>query len=245
MKNSITLLILLFCLPLFVPAQEEESEAPDYRMVELNYMKPKVGMEDKFVEAVKKHNAEYHDEESPYDATLFYVRAGEDAGWFVWAMGTMTFTDMDDAPGKGDHRDDWSKSVAPYVAQYGDIEFWRYNEALSSSDGDSEMMEILWFLDIKEGEYYRFKAFMEKTQKIFADKEEDAHIWMGRFTANDRDVAISFPFDQWSDLDEEDWSMKEAYDEEYGEGTWDNALEEWEDFVEGNSRQIWMTVPGS
>lgn len=242
MRNPAKILLLLFCFPLFLMAQDD-GEKPDYAMVELNYIKVKPGMEMKFVQAVKNHNSKYHPD-GPYDASLFYIRTGNRAGWYVWAMGTMTYTDLDGAPGAGAHRDDWAKNIAPLVEEYGPIEMWRYNDKLSSSDGDSEAMEVLWFLDITWGEFYRFKAFMEKVQPIFDEKNEDMHVWMNQYNQMDgRDVAISWPFDKWADMDEDDWNMEEAYDEKYGEGSWDNAMEEWKDFVEGNVQEVWMTVP--
>jgi hypothetical protein len=206
-------------------------------MVELNYMKAKPGMEMKFVEAAKKHNAKYHPD-GPYDATMYYIRTGHDAGWYVWAMGGFTFTELDDAPGRGAHRDDWAKNVAPYVAEYGPIEMWRYNAKLSVNDGEPSAMQTLWFMDIARGEYYRFKSFMEDVQAIFDEKEDEMHVWNNVYNQDDgRDVAIVWPFDKWADLDEDDWKMKEAYDEKYGEGSWENALEEWEDFIEGNIQE--------
>lgn len=244
MKNRIKILVLLFCLPLFTFAQEEEGDAPDYFMVELNYMKAKPGMESKFVAAVKKHNAKYHPD-GPYNSNLDYIRTGQDAGWYVWSMGTLTYSDLDGAPGSGEHQDDWAKSVAPYVLEYGPIEMWKLNTDLSVSDGDSEPLESVWILEIEDGEYYRFKAFMEKIHKIFEAKEDEMHVWTRQHNQdNGRDVAIVWPFDKWSDLDkEEEWTMKEAYDEEYGSGSWENALEEWEDFVKGNKQAVWMRIP--
>ena len=243
MKNSISILILLFCLPLINFAQEEESDKPDYAMVELNYMKTKVGMEMKFVEAVKKHNAKYHPE-GPYDASLFYIGTGNEAGWYVWAMGAFTYSDLHNAPGAGEHRDNWAKTIAPYVEEYGRVEMWRYNEKLSTTDGDSEPLETIWWIDIESGEYYRFKAFMEDVQEIFDEKGDEMHVWNTQYSQNDgRDVAIVWPFDKWSDLDEEDWNMEEAYDEKHGKGSWDNALEEWDDFIKSNKQEVWMRVP--
>ncbi len=244
MKNRIKILVLLFCLPLFTFAQEEESDAPDYSIVELNYMKAKPGMESKFVAAVKKHNAKYHPD-GPYNSNMDYIRTGQDAGWYVWSMGTFTYSDLDGAPGAGDHQNDWAKSVAPYVQEYGPIEMWRLNTELSVFDGDSEPLETVWILEIEDGEYYRFKAFMEKIHVIFEAKEDEMHVWNREHNQdNGRDVAIVWPFDKWSDLDvEEDWTMKGAYDEEYGEGSWKNALEEWEDFVKSNQQAVWMRIP--
>ena len=243
MKNQLKILLLLFSFSLVSFAQDDGGEAPDYVMVELNYMKAKPGMESKFVEAVKKHNAKYHPE-GPYDASLFYIRTGSDAGWYVWAMGGMTFTDLDGAPGSGEHQDNWAKTIAPYVQEYGPIEFWRYNKKLSHSNGKAEPLEILWFVDIESGEYYRFKNLMEDIQAIHASKDDEMQVWNNSFNQGDgRDVAIAWTLDSWSDLDKEDWSMKEAYDEEYGEGSWENALEEWDDIIEKVKREVWMRVP--
>lgn len=243
MKNQIRILILLFCFPLLNFAQDDD-DSQDYAMVELNYMKAKPGMESKFVQAVKKHNASYH-ADGPYEATLHYIRTGNDAGWYVWAMGTFTYTDLDNAPGAGAHQDDWSKTIAPYVQEYGPIEMWRYNDKLSVSNEESESLETIWFMDIERGEGYRFRAFMEKVKKVFEDKDDEMHVWNNQYSQDDgREVAIVWPFAKWADLDDDDdWTMKEAYDEEYGEGAWDNALEEWEDVVAGMTQEVWMRIP--
>ena len=59
---------------------------------------------------------------------------------------------------------------------------------------------------------------------------------------NGRDVAIVWPFEKFADLDVDDWSMSEEFDEEYGDGAWDNAIKEWRASVEGQKRQIWTRV---
>ncbi len=237
MKNLTKTLIALLCAPMLLFAQEEESTK--YNMVVAEYIKVKVGMEAKFVEAVKKHNAKFHTK-APYASSLFRVSTGNEAGWFIWTMGTMTFTDVDGAPGSGAHADDWTKTIAPYVEEYGRSEYWRLNEKLSSFDDDSEPLQTVWFLDVKRGEYYRFKAFMEKVAKIHQNKKEEMHVWMNEFNqADGRDVAVTWPMDKWADLDSDDWKMKDEFDKEYGEGAWENALEEWEDVVEGVVQEVW------
>lgn len=240
MRNLTKILIGIFCIPMFLFAQD--GEEPKYRMSELIYIKVKMGMEPKFIEAVKGHNAKYHNEE-PYESSLFMISSGMESGWFVWAMGTMTFSDMDGAPGEGAHMDDWRKNVDPFVKEYGRTEYWRLNEKLSYSDGDSEPLQLLWFLDIERGEFYRFRAFMEKVAKIHTDKKEEIHVWMSQFYQPDgRDVAISWPMDKWADMDNEEWKMKDEFNKEYGEGAWDDALEEWKDVVDMTSQEIWRQV---
>ena len=240
MKNLTKFLTALLCAPMLLFAQEED--ASKYSMVNAEYIKVKEGMEEKFVAAVKSHNAKFH-AEAPYQSSLFRVTTGNEAGWFIWTMGTMTFTDLDDAPGQGAHADDWRKTIAPYVEEYGRTEFWRLNEKLSSFDNDSEPMQTVWFLDVKRGEYYRFKAFMEKVAKIHKDQKDEMHVWMSQFNQGDgRDVAITWPFDKWADLDTDDWKMKEEFEKEYGEGSWDDALDEWDDIVEGVVQEVWERV---
>ena len=36
--------------------------------------------------------------------------------------------------------------------------------------------------------------------------------------------------------------MKVEYDKTHGEGSWDNALEEWEDFDKNGNREVWRRV---
>ncbi len=240
MKILTKVLIALLCAPMLLFAQEEEPAK--YGMVAVEYIKVKVGMEKKFVAAVKSHNQKYH-ADAPYQSSLFRVATGSEAGWFVWTMGMMTFTDFDGAPGEGAHADDWRKTIAPYVEEYGRSEFWKHSDELSYSDGDSEPLQTLWLLDIKRGEYYRFKAFMEKVAKVHQNKKEEMHVWTNQFTEGDgRDVSITWPIDKWADLDNEDWKMKDEFDKEYGEGAWDDALEEWEDVVEGVSQKVWERI---
>ncbi|MDZ7845917.1 MAG: hypothetical protein U5L96_03590 [Owenweeksia sp.] len=240
MRRFTNLLVGVLCMPLFLFGQNAEKN--DYRLAELTYIKVKVGMEKKFVEAVKVHNEEYHSE-SPHQAGLYYITTGQEAGWFIWAMGGFTFTELDDAPGEGAHMDDWRKTIAPYVAEYGRTEYWRFAKELSVTNDISEPLETIWFMDIKRGEYYRFKAFMEKVKLIHEKMGDEIHLWTNEFHQPDgRDVAVVWPMENWAELDKEDWKIREEYNNEYGEGAWDNALEEWEDIIVELSQEVWRSV---
>lgn len=237
MKKLILVFVGMVCIPMLAQAQEEPTT--DYKMVELDYIKVKPGMEAKFEEAVKKHNDKFH-AKAPYESSLSYITTGNEAGWYVWIMGSFTFTDLDGAPAGGAHMDDWRKTIAPYVEEYGRTEFWRYNDKFSVANDKSEPMEVLWFIDVEKGEFYRFKAFMEKVQKVYKNKNEEMQVWMNQFNQGDgRDVAISWPIDNWAALDKDDWKMKDEFDKEFGEGAWDNALDEWDDIIKGVRREVW------
>lgn len=238
MKALKLFMVALFSLPLILTAQDEAK----YGMVELSYMKAKIGMEDKFVAAVKKHNEKYH-KEGVYEATLYSIATGDDAGWFVWAMGPLTFTDLDNSPGEGDHMDSWQKNVAPYIADYGRVEYWRWNEKLSNWKESDEKMINIWWMDLENGEYYRFKAFMEEVAPIFKEQDDEMNVYNNQFRkTGGRDVAIVWPMENWASMDEEGWNMKEEYEKKYGEGTWENALEEWDDFIAAMSGEVWKEL---
>ena len=71
MKKLKFLLFAAVLMPFLMHAQEET-----YRMVELSYMKAKVGMESKFEAAVKAHNAKYHKEGNDHCAILWAPLGG-------------------------------------------------------------------------------------------------------------------------------------------------------------------------
>lgn len=237
MRTLKHLLLGLFCLPLMMMAQSEA-----YRMVELSYMKAKPGMAQKFESAVKAHNEKYH-KEGKYGSGLYSIVTGNEAGWYVWTMGPCTFTDLDGRPGEGAHQDDWNKTIEPLVAEYGRTEYWRMNDKMSHRVQNDAKMIQLWWVDINRGEYYRFRNFMEKVQVINAKKNESISVYDNEFSQNDgRDVAIVWPLENWAAMDKDDWKMKDAYEEEYGAGSWQLALEEWKDVIEGMKQEVWKEL---
>ena len=68
-------------------------------------------------------------------------------------MGPCTFTDLDMRP-KGDaHGKDWEQNVAPTIAKYGAVEYWKHNPKWSFKSGtDEPKIEEIWVLGIKRGE---------------------------------------------------------------------------------------------
>ena len=238
-----SLLALLFCLPLFMMAQEEEAK-PKYGMVQDVYIKAKQGMQDKFEAAVKAHNEKYH-KEGAHQARLYSVITGRDAGWYIWEMGPGTYTDLDSRPGKGEHNEDWDNNVAQYIQKVGRVEYWKYNSKLSPSSEDAEDASkwIIWYFDVKRGEWYRFQDFMEKVKAINEKMGDSFGVWTNEFGQNDgREVSLSFPFSKWADLDEDDWNMREEYEKEHGPNSWTHALSEWRAVTTETVREVWVKV---
>ncbi|PKP14024.1 MAG: hypothetical protein CVU08_02190 [Bacteroidetes bacterium HGW-Bacteroidetes-3] len=240
-KKNLWVAVLISALLLTSIGFSQEMENKSYKMVELSYMLPKIGMEKAFVKAIKEHNNLYH-KEGAYAAQLDYITTGKEAGWYVWGMGSTTFTDLDKRPGKGAHADDWDKKVSPLVTKNGRVEYWKMNEKLSyGTAAGKTKYETVWFLDIKRGDDFRFKAFMMKVKEAYIKKGGDVYyVYENQFREDDgRDVAIVWPINSWSDMDKDDGGIKKTYEEINGEGSWDNAMKEWTDYTVGMISQVW------
>jgi len=219
-------------------AQEEES----YAMAEIIYIDVKVGMEKAFVSAVKEHNAMYH-KEGPYAAGLDVILSGNESGWYVWSMGPHTFTDLDNAPGEGAHADHWDAKIAPKIQSYGRQEYWKINSDLTYMSSEDEMKySTIWFIDVKRGDYYRFKALMTKINEAYKKKGKGSmRVFNNQFDDNDgRDVAISWDVRNFAEMDDKDGGVKKVYEEINGEGSWDNMIDEWEDITVSINQQLWQ-----
>jgi hypothetical protein len=230
MKKVLTLTGIVLVIFSSVWAQQP-SESPPI-VYENLYLLPKRGMEDKLEAAIKAHNQKFHPD-GPYRAVLRKVEYGEKAGWYVWVFGPATYSALDTRPDKENgHADDWSQTVDPLIETYGKSNLWEFNSDLSYG------MDILkksnyyeaWVVDIKRGEYYRFKAMIEKLKKAYESIGTTAFlVYNNPFHSGDNaDVSILWSFnsyDEWS----KDSGAKVAYEKLYGVGSWQNMLDEWED----------------
>lgn len=238
MKKVMKIMYLAVLVPFLALSQESNT---DYGMVQLSTMKCKIGSYDAFETAVKKHNAKYHKDK--YAANLWTINTGQNTGTYVWSMGLLTFTDMDGAPGKGDHGKDWTENIEIHIQDYGVTEFWKLNKKLSYSNDKMEKKQTVWLLDIKSDNYHRFEEFMKKVLVINKKNDNEIVVWNNQYTEDDgRDVAITFTYDKYAELDITEWKMKDEYDKEYGDGSWTKALKDWNDFVVSMKRSQWSRV---
>lgn len=231
----ITLLLATFLISSTTLAQAT------YQMVEVAFMRPKIGMEKAFENVVKEHNNTYH-KDGPYKGHLDLILTGKQAGWYAWIMGPCTFTDLDARPLSSAHEKHWEHKVTPTIAKYGSVEYWRHNEDLSYQSGtETPAIEEIWFIDLKRGDYYRFKTLITKIKEAFEKKGEgNMHIYNNQFNENNgRDIAIVWGMNNWAELDKEDASIKEVYEDINGKNSWQNAMDEWNEITEAIVRQLW------
>ena len=241
MKRMILTALIGALLPFLAYSQDD-----GYTMVETVYLKPKAGSGEKFVKAVKAHNEKYHKKDTPYNAWLETIITGPYTGWHVWIMGPCTFTQLDGRPGKDEGHDaDWNKSVTPYVEKVKLGEYWkRWDDLSYRAEGDQGgKMSTMWFIDIKKGEWSRFKNLMKQVKAVYEMRKDESYsLWGNQFNADDgRDVVIVWNFDKWAELDD-DSNFKADFEEVHGEGTFDFFLDEWEASIESRKEEVWMTV---
>jgi hypothetical protein len=228
MKKCLTLTSIVVFAVCSVFAQSSP-EKPTM-VTETMYMMPKRGMEDKFEAAVKAHDVKFHPE-GPYKAGLRKVEYGQKAGWYVWVFGPTTYASIDSRPTKeGGHAADWSATIDPLVETYGETRLWEYDDNLSYGKDFLKTAKYYeaWSIDLKRGEYYRFKALAEKLKKAYESLGTGSFIVYNNVlhTANGPDVSIIWSFnsfDEWS----KDPGAKAAYEKLYGADSWQHMVDEW------------------
>jgi hypothetical protein len=201
---------------------------------EAMYILPKRGMEEKFEAAVKAHNAKFHPD-GPYVAGLRKVEYGKKAGWYVWVYGPTTYASLDTRPAKENgHAADWDATVEPLVETYGETGLWERNEKLSYGVDilkTAKYVEV-WMVNLKDDQYYRFKAMAEKLQKTYESIGTTAFVVLNNaiHTSGGADVALLWSFNSYGEW-AKDTGTKAAFEKLYGANSWQNMLDEWDDVL--------------
>lgn len=239
MKKLFFMMMAVLIISTSLLAQEDKK---NYIQHELSYIMVKNGMEKKFEAAVRNHINKYH-LAKPNQAALFQITNGTRVGWYVFNAGPTTFTDMDKRPNGAEHDADWEKNISPLIEKYGDTEFWRLNADLSSTkDVEFKMLQVT-FISINRSEYYRFKAISEKLKKVAEENGRARWVYNKQFLQDGTpSIAIVNPLANWAALDADEWKMRPAFEEIFGEGSFDNGRTEWYASVAAIFTEVWREV---
>jgi hypothetical protein len=221
-------------------ALAQTSDAKPTMVSESTYILPKKGMEENFEAAVKAHDLKYHPE-GQYKAGLRKIEYGEKAGWYSWVFGPTTYAALDTRPTKENgHADDWAKTIDPLVETYGTVNLWNYNLDLSYGIDilkKSNYYEI-WQVQLKPGQYYRFKELAGKIKKAYESMANTAFIILENpVHSKSGDVAILWSFNSYDAWSKDDGSKK-TYEKLFGEGSWQQVLDEWSGIVVDYTSEI-------
>jgi hypothetical protein len=241
-KNMILVLIVLSSA---MSAISQTATTPPQQVIEVQYLLPKQGMEDKFEAAVLAHNKKFHPD-GPYVAYLRKIEYGPKTGWYAWVMGPTAYASLDTRPDKENgHAQDWSTTIDPLIDKYGETNLWNLNADLSYGFDIFKQAKHYesWGVDLKPGQYYRFKAIAEKLKKIYASMGTTAFIVLDNqlHTAGGADVALIWSFNTFSDWSKDDGLMA-AYEKQYGAGSWQQLLSEWRDIIVDYTADVRTTI---
>ena len=83
--------------------------------------------------------------------------------------------------------------------------------------------------------------FIEKVKKAHEKRGEGSlNVYNNQFRDDEgRDVAIVWAFNNWAEMDEDDGGIKDSFEEIYGEGSWNNALKDWQASTKTINSQVW------
>jgi len=227
---AMSIIALFYVYSAFAQASDEKPTT----VTETMYILPKLGMEESFEAAVKAHDLKFHPD-GQYKASLRKVEYGEKSGWYVWVFGPTTYAALDTRPTKENgHASDWTKTIDPLVETYGETSLWNYNLDLSYGIDilkKSNYYEV-WSVQLKPGQYYRFKAIAEKLKKTYESMANAAFIIFDNplHTSTSGDVGMLWSFNTYADWSK-DSGTKKAYEKIFGDGSWQQILDEWLDIV--------------
>ena len=235
MKKLLTFLLSFLCLQL--TAQNDV-------MFELVTLSPKDGITDELISKMKAHNDAYH-ADNPHGARVYSINTGTQAGKLIWAMGPTTWTDLENRPAGDGHDKDWA-NVTGLLENEVRVEYFRLETALSNFTKDFDIKN-LWIrmTDLKPWQGYRYRALLEKIQKVMTEKLPDQQrgvYWNTMGNDGKRDVMTVQFFDSLSWMDESS-NFSAKYEEVHGEGTWRTFMSEIEDIVEGSELMMMSLIP--
>jgi hypothetical protein len=243
MKKNIFLVLTLLITAM--SAFSQTANTPPQQVIESEYILPKQGMEDKFEAAVLAHNKKFHPE-GPYVAALRKIDYGAKAGWYVWVMGPMPYSSLDTRPDKENgHAQDWATTIDPLVEKTGATGLYNLNTDLSYGFDLFKQAKHyeLWGVDLKPGQYYRFKALAEKLKKVYETMGTNSFVVLNNqlHSPGGADVVMLWGFNTYSDWSKDD-NLMAAYEKQYGTGSWQQLLDEWHDIIVDYESEIRSTV---
>jgi hypothetical protein len=208
----------------------------DYVMYETHTLTPKEGHVKALEEAVAKHNKLYH-AEGPYENFMFSILNGPRSGDLLFAMGSCTFSHLDDRPSSEAHNKDWNAVLSHCEGGAKNIEYWRLEEELSHdpkgiSTATKPLCRVRYF-DVADNAGFRdMQAQFRKVDEAMGTKTP-SFMYRNQFqNRQGRDWAIVTWFDSWADLDAGSWNAwKETFIKLYGEDGWKKLGDEYDDII--------------
>lgn len=239
MKNLKNLFYLLLLSPLMVIAQD----AKEYVVFENAMLTVKPDKIKLFEAGMAAHNKKYHSD-NVYGARVYGIVNGSNAGKYIWAMGPLPWSAMDNRPTKGGHDEDWRDNVVPYMESGADVTYWKFKADLSNFPKDFKVNKMkVDVYDITRFQGKEAMKILEKVKKVMVTKfpEEAFGVYVNEFasTKEGRDLAYVSFFEKSAWLGE-DAQFAKKYDEVFGKGSFEKIIKEWGKVTSGSQSELWV-----
>ena len=200
----------------------------DYMQFEVIYIKPKEGQSEMVKKGLADHNKKFHAKD-PYRVSVGSIITGPNSGDFVWVMGPTTWTQLDNAPGEGDHSADWNKNISPYCESEGETMYWRSVKDVSyqAPGSDSFKKTRMRVEYVYPDQMDRFTGQMKKVAEVFEQKKYEASFSMAtRVGLTQGPNAVTFvDFAKYAFWDS-DSKFSKDYEDVFGQGSFARFLAE-------------------
>lgn len=217
-----------------------------YAVFENAILTPQPDKIQQFEEGMATHNKRFHASE-PYGARVYYISNGPNVGKYMWAMGPVSWSALEERPDDQAHDDDWTNNVAKYMTADSDQTYWRFNTELSNFPEDFTVDKLLVDMyDVKRFENEKMMTATEKVANVMKEKFPDMTygIYTNEMpsTKDGRDMAMVFFFDDMAWMGE-DPKFVQAFEEMHGEESWKDFMKEWGEITDGKQSELWIFDP--
>ena len=195
-------------------------------------------------ENLRNHNMKYHNG-GPFDAEVFTISTGPNAGNMIWMMGPLMFKNLDSRPSSDAHGKDWRENVMPYVKKVHTVEYWRLNSKLSNMDNvDINVYPIVMvrYGEVNEDMAFLMNPFFEMISKTIKamDGDNPWGLYYNEFRQGDlgRHVASVGFYKNWTEFDEPG-TFRETFNKTIGENQWQRFLDMEKNVFTNTWDEIW------
>jgi hypothetical protein len=222
-------------------------EANSYEMWESIMLTPDNTKLKVLSDNMRAHNAKYH-KEGAYDAIVYNIVSGPNAGNIIWMMGPMMYKHNDSRPSEGGHDEDWRDKVMPNIKKMHTIEYWRADDKLNNTsmlDGDSSKypLQFIRYTEVADGQSMSSINMFFKMVSETVKGMEGVNPWgvyYNEFRQGDlgRHIATVGFYKNWTEFDEDN-SFKATFDKVHGEENWQAFLDLGDKLFTNSWDEIW------
>lgn len=233
------LLYALVLLPLLIGAQDYQ-EPLVLQNVMLTVQPDKVKA---FEAGIAAHNKKYHGE-GAFQALVYTINSGKNAGKYMWNMGPLPWSAMDKRPSEDNGHDaDWDTNVAPYLTSDVDVNYWKGHMEYSDFSKDFTLKNLSVFLiDVKPTKGMDFmNKVIKKVDKVYSEKmpEQRRGLYSNELANMDGlDFAWVDFFGSMAWMGKED-KFPQYFEEVHGAGSFKTFLEDVGNIIDGQRTELW------